>query len=259
MLPVKRFEAEVLKNQSRQFEIKQKIVVLQNKLNTLLGRFPQKIDRAPDDFLTYTLSTVNTSVPAKLLENRPDVRRAQLNLRASKINVDVARKRFYPSLSIDAGAGFESFNSTHIAEPHAAFYGIPAGLTAPLLNRRGIKADYFSTNNHQIQAVYEYEQSLIRAYAEVSNKLSMISNYNQIYQAKLKEVRALKQSIEISNLLFQSARVDYVEALLTQRDALDAQVELFEVKKQQLSAYVDLYRSLGGGWRGLEEKRESNF
>jgi multidrug efflux system outer membrane protein len=60
-------------------------------------------------------------------------------------------------------------------------------------------------------------------------------------------------------VLFKAARVDYIESLLTQRDALEAQVELVETKKQQLSAYVDLYKALGGGWRGSEEKYTSNY
>lgn len=69
----------------------------------------------------------------------------------------------------------------------------------------------------------------------------------------------MDESIEISNILFKAARMDYIESLLTQRDALEAQVDLVETKKQQLTASVDLYKSLGGGWKGTEEKRESNY
>lgn len=248
-LPVKRFEAEVLKNQSKLFELKQRLTVTENRLNTLLGRFPHELQRNARDFKDFTLSSVSTSVPSKLLENRPDLRRAALNLESAKINVDVARKRFYPSLSIEAGAGYESFNASHINEPHAAFFGLIGNLTAPLINRRAIEADYLTANNKQIQAVYEYEQTLVRAYAEVTNQLAMVENYNQIYESKRQQVKALNESIEISNVLFKAARVDYVESLLTQRDALEAEVELFEVKKDQLAAYVGLYKALGGGWR----------
>ena len=259
-LPVKRFEAEALKNQARQYELKQQIVMTQNKLNALLGRFPQKVQRNSKDFLTMTLSHLNSSVPSKILDYRPDVRQAGFELEAAKLSVDVARARFYPSLSIDAEAGYENFNSKHLTENvYSTFYGVAAGLSAPLLNRKAIKADYFSANNKQIQAVYHYEQSLIKAYSEVINQLSMIKNFDTVYEMKSKQVEALNHAIEISNTLFKAARVDYIEALLTQRDALEAKLELVEAKKRQLTAYVDLYKALGGGWKGLKETTESNY
>jgi NodT family efflux transporter outer membrane factor (OMF) lipoprotein len=259
-LPVKRFEAEVLKNKGKKFELRQQITITQNKLNTLLGRFPHKIKRDSKLFAKFTLSRISSSVPVKLLENRPDVKRASLELEASKLNVDVARARFYPSLSIDGEAGYERFNSKHFVDPVTdPFYMIAANISMPLLNRKAIKADYFSANNKQIQAIYHYEKALIDAYTDVVNQLNTIKNYDSVYEMKSKQVEALQQSIEISNTLFKAARVDYVEALLTQRDALEAQVELVEVKKQQLSAYVNLYKALGGGWRGVDQKIESNY
>jgi outer membrane protein TolC len=159
----------------------------------------------------------------------------------------VAKARFYPSLSIDSAVGFEGFNSSHLYKsPTSLFYNLGANITAPLLNRKAIKADYFASNNRQIQAVYEYEQTILDAYSEVINLLSRIDNLNQAYTMKQEQVAALKSSAEISNILFNAARVDYVEALITQRDSLEAQVEMIEVKKEQLTSYVNLYRSLGG-------------
>jgi NodT family efflux transporter outer membrane factor (OMF) lipoprotein len=249
-LAVSRFEAEVLKNESRQFELKQQITLAQNKLNTLVGRFPQELQRDSKLFLDLVLPKVDTGVPASLLDNRPDIKAASLELEASKLSVKSAKARFYPSLSIEAGVGFESFNAQHFLDvPGSLFYGVAGGLTAPLLNRQAIQAAYFSANNKQIQAVYHYEQTLVKAYTEVVNQLNTIKNLNQVYDLKSKQVAALNNSVKISNILFQAARVDYIEALLTQRDALEAQVDLIEIKKQQLSAYVNLYKALGGGWR----------
>lgn len=259
-LPVKRFEAELLKNQAKKYQVRQQIVVTQNRLNALLGRFPQNVERDSKRFHSLVLSNINSSVPVKLLDNRPDVKRASYELEASKLDVDVARARFYPSLSIEGGAGYEKFNGKHFTESATdPFYAIAASLTAPILNRKAIKADYFSANNKQIQAVYHYEKAMIDAYSDVVNQLNTIMNYDAIYEMKAKEVQALNQAIEISNTLFKSARVDYIESLLTQRDSLEAQIELVDVKKQQLSAYVNLYKALGGGWRGQDQKIESYY
>jgi len=87
------------------------------------------------------------------------------------------------------------------------------------------------------------------AYAEVANQLSNIDNLDKNYQLKIKQVDALVQSIDVSSQLFRSARADYLDVLLSQRDALEAKKDLIETKQKQIVAMVDLYKSLGGGWQ----------
>jgi NodT family efflux transporter outer membrane factor (OMF) lipoprotein len=258
-LGVRRFEAEVFKNESRQFQLQQQITMTENKINALLGRFPQKLARNSKEFLNLALTKIDAGVPTNLLDNRPDLKAAALELQAAKLSVSSTKARFYPSLNIEAGVGFESFNSSHFLDtPESLFYGLVGSLTAPLLNRQAIKAAYFSANNKQIQAVYRYEQTLVKAYVEVVNQLNMIKNLNQVYNLKSKQVEALKDAVTISNLLFQAARVDYIEALFTQRDALEAQLELIETKQSSLSAYVNLYKALGGGWKPVSKQENPN-
>jgi len=95
-------------------------------------------------------------------------------------------------------------------------------------------------------------KKIINAYMEVANQVANIDNLDKNYQLKNKQVEALTQSIDVANQLFKAARADYMEVLLTQRDALDAKMELIETKQQQVAAVVDLYRSLGGGWQTPE-------
>jgi outer membrane protein TolC len=102
----------------------------------------------------------------------------------------------------------------------------------PLINRNAIKATYYSANARQIQAVYNYERTILNAYIEVANQLSNISNLEKSYDLKEKEVQALTQSITISTNLFSSARADYMEVLLTQRDAQESKFDLIETKMQ---------------------------
>jgi len=96
---------------------------------------------------------------------------------------------------------------------------------------------------------FEYEQSIIKAYTEVLNQISNIDNLGKNYQLKKSQVDSLVKSIDISTQLFKSARADYLDVLLTQRDALDAKRELIDTKQKQINAMVDLYKSLGGGWQ----------
>ncbi len=247
-LPVRRFQAQVLNTQSLQYEIQQKITETENRINFLVGRFPQPVQRNTQDFASLTPKVVNAGVPAQLLANRPDIRQAELDLAAAKLDVQVARARFYPSVGISAGVGLQAFNPTFLLKPESMLLSLAGDVAAPLVNRNGIKAVYASANARQIQAVYNYERTILNAYVEVANQLAKISNLEKSYNLKSREVEALTQSIDISNTLFNSARADYMEVLLTQRDALESRFDLVETKMHQMNAMVNVYRALGGGW-----------
>ncbi len=248
-LAVKRFEAEVQKNQSEIYNLKQEIVETENKINFLVGRLPQPVIRSSSTFTEMQPKIVNAGLPSQLLENRPDVRKAQLELDAAKLNIKVAKANFYPSLGLKAGVGFEAFKPDFLLEsPASLLYNIAGELSAPLVNRNAIKAQYKNASAKQIQAAFEYEQTLLNAYIEVVNQLSKIDNLEKNFDLKNKQVASLDESVEISNLLFQSARADYMEVLLTQRDVLEAKMALIETRKDQMVAMVNLYRALGGGW-----------
>jgi outer membrane protein, multidrug efflux system len=121
-------------------------------------------------------------------------------------------------------------------------------LAGPLINKNAITATYYNANAKQIQAIYNYGKTVLNAYIEVANQLSNISNLGKSYDLKASDVQALNQSITISNNLFRSVRADYMEVLLTQRDALESRFDLIETKMQQMNATVNIYRALGGGW-----------
>ncbi|QKG55387.1 TolC family protein [Hymenobacter sp. BRD128] len=248
-LAVKRFEAQVQNTISLQYNTQQRITETENRINFLLGRYPQPITRDDQAFNSLVPTAVQAGIPAQLLSNRPDIRQAEQQLAAAKLDVQVARANFYPSLSISAGAGFEAFKPGLLFNsPESMLYNLAGDLMAPLVNRIGIKALYGTANALQIQAVYNYERTVLNAYIEVANQLSNISNLQNSYDAKLKEVQALNQSIRISNSLFKAVRADYTEVLITQRDALESKFDLTETKMKQLNATVNVYRALGGGW-----------
>lgn len=248
-LAVRKFEAEVLNTKSLQYGIQQQITETENRINFLLGRYPQPIPRNYQAFGNLAPAAVHAGIPAQLLANRPDIKRAELDLAAAKLDVKVARARFYPSLGISAAIGYQAFSPAYLLRtPESLLYSIAGDLTAPLINKNAIKATYLNANAMQIQAVYNYERTILNAYVEVANQLSKIGNLERSYDLKSKEVEALTRSITISNDLFRSARADYMEVLLTQRDALESRFELIETKKEQMNALVNIYQALGGGW-----------
>ncbi len=249
-LAVKKFEAEVAKTKGMEFATLQQIRETENRLNFLLGRYPQPIVRESSTYLSLLPQAVKTGFPSDMLSNRPDIMQAEHELTAAKLDVQVARKEFYPSLGLSAGLGLQAFKPSFLLKmPESLLFNVAGDLAAPLLNKKAIKAEFNAADARQIQAVYEYQKTILNAYMEVSTQLSNIANLQQGFQYKSQEVAALNKSIEVSNDLFKSARADYLEVLMTQREVLEAKLELMETKKQQLSAVVNVYKALGGGWR----------
>lgn len=248
-LAVNRFEAQLLKTKNLQYEINQKIVEAENHLNFLTASFPSHIPRVSNNFIGISVDSLEAGIPSQLLAKRPDVKQAELGLSATKLDVKVARANFYPSLSIRSGLGYNAFNPSFLLNPQSLFYNLAGDLVAPLVNRKAIKATYFSANAKQLQAVYNYEQAILNAFIDVQNQLAKIDNYSASFAVKKDEVGILSQSVNIANSLFNSARADYVEVLLTQEEVLEAKMELIETKAKILKGRVNLYRALGGGWK----------
>lgn len=247
-LAVNRFEAQLLNTTNRQYEIRQKIIETENRLSFLTGSFPSGIARSAIDFNDIRLDSIQAGLPAQLLSNRPDIRQAELELAAAKLDVKVARANFFPAARITGGIGFQAFSPGYLIGPESMLFNLAGDLITPLVNRNAIKAQYNSASARQVQAVYEYERTILNAYLDVVNQLSYVQNFERSYETKSKEVDILMHSVVISNSLFRSARADYLEVLLTQREALESKMELVEIKQKQLNAKVNIYRALGGGW-----------
>ena len=248
-LAVKKFEAEVLNSRSLEYDVLQQIKENENNINFLLARFQQPIVRDKTSFLNQTPMLIKTGIPSQLLANRPDIKAAELELYATKCDVKVAQAAFYPSFTISGGLGFRAFKPEYFTAPESMFFSFLGDLALPLINRSAIKAEFNKAKAYQVQALYEYQKSVLNGYIEVSNQISNSDNLSKLYDLKNKEVLALSNAILISNDLFRSARVDYFEVLMTQRDAISSKLELVETKMRQYNAAINLYKALGGGWK----------
>lgn len=249
-LAVKQFEAQVYNSQSMEFDVLQRIAETENRINLLLGRYPQKIARDTVTFNGALPMQVQTGIPSQLLKNRPDIRQAEYDLSASHYDVEVARAEFLPSFGITGMLGFQAFKPRYLfTTPESIAFSLIGDIAAPLINRNAIKAEFNKASAMQLQAMYNYQKAVLNGYIEVATQLSNIHNLDQFYAVKSREAEALKTSIGISTDLFRSARATYLEVLMTQRDALSARLELVEARKNQFNAITNIYKALGGGWR----------
>ncbi len=249
-LAIKQFEAQILNTQSLEYEILQNITETENKINFLLGRYPQPIVRDKSILAAQLPNKITQGVPSQLLKNRPDIRQAELEIIAAKLDVKVAQLEFYPSLSLGGSFGLQAFRPGYLFRlPESLASSLISDMAGPIINKNAIMAEFKTANSLQIQAVYEYQKAVLNGYLEVTNQLSNIDNLEKQYSFKVKEVETQKKSIDIANDLFKSARANYLEVLTTQREALSSKLELIEVKKRQFNAVTNVYKALGGGWK----------
>ncbi len=250
-LAVQRFQAEVRKNQSEKLIVYQEIIEVANRINFLLGRNPQPVERASGQFgqfIDLNLHALSLGVPPQLLQNRPDIREAEREIGAAGLDVKVARVNFYPRLIINSGIGYQAFNPKYLlVTPEALIYNIAGDLVAPLVNKKAIQAEYMSANARQLQTVYNFQRVVLDAFTEVINRVTKVENYRRSIEIKKQQVQSLEASVESATKLFQNAQAEYIDVLFAQRDLLDARRVLIDTKREQLSAIIRTYQALGGG------------
>ena len=214
----------------------------------MAGRYPQPVERISTNFIELNLGVLSAGVPSELLLNRADIREAERNVQAAGLNLEVARARFYPNLSIRSGVGWNAFRSGYLFRtPESLIYNLAADMVGPLINKRAIQADYRTANAEQLQAIYNYQQTVLEAHIEVVNHLTKVENFRRSIDLKKKQLNALEKSVEVANQLFQNARAEYVEVLLAQREMMEVRLLLVDTKQEQLEAVVNAYQALGGG------------
>ena len=242
-LAVEKFEAELAKAQSDEYVLRQSIIETENNLNLLLGRLPQPIARAKSDFLQLPMPATAHVLSTQLLLQRPDVVQAEHALEAAKWDVETARKEFLPSFNLSAAVGLNAFNPKYLVKlPESLIFSALGSLTAPLINKKAIQANFSQADALQIEALYNYDKALMTAYIEMSTLQSKITNLKQLRQFKQKQDEALMRAVSAAQKLYLNNRATYLEVIDSERGQLDCKMELIDTKLQQLSTLIDMYR-----------------
>jgi multidrug efflux system outer membrane protein len=249
-LAVQQFNAQLLNTQALEKNVLQQITVTENKINFLLGRYPQPIQRTKEVLFKEVPQQILSGFPSQLLANRPDIREAEFQIEASKFDLKAAKAAFFPNFNITASFGFQAFNPEFLfASPASIAYSAMGTLVAPIINMNALKAQFNTAKANQLTAMYNYQKTILNAYVEVANELSNIQNLQQINSLKKQQSNILKKSVETSNELYKYARASYLEVLIAQQSALQSNLELIHVTKQQRISTINIYKALGGGWR----------
>jgi len=252
-LGVQQFEAQLAETRAGERLLAQRIVETENRLNALLGRYPQTIARNKANLFVESNVKISTGLPSEMLANRPDIREAELRVAAAKADLKAARAAFFPSFNITAALGFDAFNPAYLFKtPASLAYNATGGLMAPLINRAGLKAQFAGARAEQIQVMYDYQRIVLNAYVEVVNALANLRTVEDLIALRKAQKDAAEQAAIHADLLYRAAKATYLEVLVAQQSALNADLEIVETWRNQRRAHVAIYRALGGGWQNTD-------
>lgn len=230
-------------------QLEQAISLQENGLQLLTGNFPASVTRERDFAMSLMDSVVSLGVPADLLRFRPDVRASELALKAANARVGVAQANLYPSLNISATGGLNAFEASNWFTVPASLFGFAAGsLTQPVFQRRVLKTRIEAAKIERDERVIEFRQSVASAVHDVTNALVKLNKLNAQQQVAIARANTLQLAVKNAQLLFKSGLANYLEVITAQSNALQAELEKASITRQHLTARIELYQSLGGGW-----------
>jgi outer membrane protein TolC len=248
-------EAAVVQSEAQRYaaevtipDLKQRIRETENAISILLGKPAAQVRRGNLEEQT-TIGVLRTGVPAQLLANRPDVQQAEFNFRANFELTNVARASFYPALSITGSGGLSALTLPTFLNAGAIAASIGAGLTQPIFNQRLNRTRLGVAESQQQGALLSFQSTLLSAGQEVSDAVSLFETGVEKMNVRTQQLNALEKSVEYSQELLRNGFASYIEVVNARQLLLQAELGLLNDRLQQLQATVNLYRSLGGGWR----------
>jgi NodT family efflux transporter outer membrane factor (OMF) lipoprotein len=231
-------------------QLEQSIAIQENGLRLLLGDFPGTVNRAVSLDDLPVDSVLAAGVPIDLLSLRPDVKASEQALIAANARVGAAQGNLYPALNLSATGGLNAYQASNWFTMPASLFGTLAGsLTQPIFQRRQLKTQVEVAKVEREQRVIEFRQSVTTAVHEVTNALVKLDKLSEQQTVATARVETLNLAVQNAQLLFRSGMANYLEVITAQGRALQAELDKAAVTRQQLSARVELYQSLGGGWR----------
>jgi NodT family efflux transporter outer membrane factor (OMF) lipoprotein len=231
-------------------KLEQNIALQENALSILAGELPARIARNTPLNAFALNDDLATGVPAAMVSRRPDVHISELALTMANARVGITKANMYPSLSITASGGVNSFKASNWFNIPASVFGLVAGnLVQPLLNKKQLKTQFDVAKIEREKTVIQFRQTVLQAVGEVSDALVTVSKLKEQHTIAARRVTALQKATSNANMLFESGMANYLEVITAQGSVLQAELDIATIRRDQLVAAVDLYRSLGGGWK----------
>ena len=227
-------------------DLKRQVRETENSLAVLLARTPQTIDRSTLDAQVMP-EELTAGVPMQLLENRPDVKMAEMTLASAYYTTNSARAAFYPGLNITGTAGWTNSAGMAVLNPGKLILNAVASLAQPIFNNGKLIANLKVSKAEEKIAQMNYQQTILEAGKEVSDALFLYDTQNKKLVEDRGQVKQLDKAVTYTKALFQSGDATYLEILTAQQNLLSAQLSEVSDNFQRMQAVINLYSALGGG------------
>ena len=217
-------------------------------MSILVGRNPGEVARAPRAIAMAPSPLLPAGVPSSLLERRPDVLAAEQAVRSSDASVDAARKAYFPTISLTGFLGFASPALKDLFEDGRSAWSVSPAVTLPIFTAGRLSANVDASLAQQRIAVEQYRKTVRNAFREVDDALVAYQRNLEQRAALERVVKANLERARLADLRYRNGVTIYVEVLLAQQQAFEAELQYSQANRNVYEAIVDLYTALGGGW-----------
>ncbi|MCM3874482.1 MAG: efflux transporter outer membrane subunit [Pyrinomonadaceae bacterium] len=230
-------------------DLERRIEQQENLINLLLGQNPAPVQRGRELVAQDLAPTVPPGLPSELLQRRPDIRSAEQSLVAANFSVEAARAAYFPRISLSGFLGGDSTALSSLFTSAGSVWGLAPQFAQPIFTAGRLKSNVKLNKAQQESAIIGYQSTVQGAFREVSDALIAYRKSGEVRAQQELLVQALQERSRLAYLRYEGGVDSLLNALDADRDFFDAQLVLAQIKLDQLTAVVQLYRALGGGWQ----------
>jgi multidrug efflux system outer membrane protein len=220
----------------------------EHSMSVLIGRYPEAIARGLPLDQQIVPPDIPAGLPSELLQRRPDVLASEASLAAQTARVGIAEAQRWPSISLTGSLGFESNDLSTLTDSGSDFWSAGGNILQPLFNsgrnRSRVDAEVARTE----QALLNYEQTVLRAFAETEDALVAVRTYRREHEARTRQVAAARNAAKLSRARYDGGVTSYLEVLDIERSLFSAELSESQTRRLYINSIVELYKALGGGW-----------
>jgi multidrug efflux system outer membrane protein len=230
-------------------DLERQITQEENAISILLGNNPGDIPRGLRLTEQPHAPEVPVGVPSSLLERRPDILRAEQNLIAANAQIGVAKAAYFPQISLTGAGGYQSTALSNLFSGPAGFWSLVGGVSQPIFQGGRLKSNVRFTEAQREEFLLTYKQTIQGAFRDVSNALIAYRKNREFRIQQEHLVQSAQDAARLSEVRFKAGTTDYLEVLTNNTNSFSAELALAQAEGNELTALVQLYQALGGGWQ----------